>query len=71
MANLKEDYQKEYYNLLAKLGEIALIDSMNSDKKKALIDQAHKMYMILTSHSSMEKEEGGDNGLVERTEESS
>tara|TARA_R100000656_G_scaffold116083_1_gene88741 strand:- start:114 stop:320 length:207 start_codon:yes stop_codon:yes gene_type:complete len=66
-----EDYRKQYYNLLAKIGEITLINSMNDDKKKNLMEEAHKMYTILSSHSSVEKEGGGENGLVERIEESS
>jgi hypothetical protein len=41
--NVKVEYQKQYINLLAKLGEIDLIISMHKEKKENLIAQAAKM----------------------------
>jgi hypothetical protein len=58
--NIKVEYQKQYINLLAKLGEIELIINMHKDKKEELMQQASKMsdtMRILNGSEESEEEE--------------
>jgi hypothetical protein len=58
--NIKVEYQKQYINLLAKLGEIELIINMHKDKKEELMQQASKMsdtMRILNGSEEAEEEE--------------
>ena len=63
MDNVKVEYQKQYINLLAKLGEIELIINMHKDKKEELMKQAEKMsdtMRILNGSEEAEEEESDD-----------
>ena len=55
--NIKVEYQRQYINLLAKLGEIELIISMHKDKKEELMQQASKMSDTMRILNSSEEEE--------------
>jgi hypothetical protein len=57
MDNVKVEYQRQYINLLAKLGEIDLSISMHKDKKEDLIAQAAKMGDTLRLLNGSEEEE--------------
>ena len=60
MDNIKVEYQKQYINLLAKLGEIELIINMHKDKKEELMQQASKMsdmMRVLSGSEETEEEE--------------
>ena len=58
MANVKDEYQKNYINILAKLGETELIINLHVSMKDNLLEEAEKMRDVLTAYS--------DNGLVEK-----
>ena len=61
MDNVKVEYQKQYINLLAKLGEIDLIINMHKEKKEELMKQAAKMADTLRLlKGSEEEEEAGE-----------
>ena len=66
MDNVKVEYQRQYINLLAKLGEIELIISMHYDKKEELMQQASKMgdTLRLLNGSEQEEETEVSNGMV-------
>ena len=55
--NIKVEYQKQYINLLAKLGEIELVINMHKDKKEELMKQAAKMSDTLRLLNSSKEEE--------------
>ena len=55
--NIKVEYQKQYINLLAKLGEIELIINMHKDKKEELMQQASKMSDTLRLLNTSKEEE--------------
>jgi len=55
--NVKVEYQRQYINLLAKLGEVELIINMHKDKKENLIAQAAKMGDTLRLLNGSEEEE--------------
>ena len=57
MDNVKVEYQKQYINLLAKLGEIDLIINMHKEKKEDLMKQAAKMGEALRLLKGSEEEE--------------
>ena len=57
MDNVKVEYQRQYINLLAKLGEIDLIINMQNEKKKELMQQAAKMGDTLRLLNGSEEEE--------------
>ena len=57
MDNVKVEYQRQYINLLAKLGEIELIITMHKDKKEDLMQQASKMGDTLRLLNGSEEEE--------------
>jgi hypothetical protein len=57
MDNVKVEYQRQYINLLAKLGEIELIITMHKDKKEELMKQAAKMGDTLRLLNGSEEEE--------------
>jgi hypothetical protein len=63
------EYQKQYINLLAKIGEIELIIEKNKTQKANLLEEVSKMYDILSAYSS-DTLTGEDNGVLEQTEES-
>ena len=47
--NIKEEYQKNYVNVLAKLGEVELIISLHASMKKDLLEEAEKMRDVLAA----------------------
>ena len=49
MDNLREQYQKNYINLLAKLGENELIINIHKSKKNEILEQVTKMRDILAN----------------------
>jgi hypothetical protein len=55
--NVKVEYQRQYINLLAKLGEIDLIINMHKEKKEDLMKQAAKMGEALRLLKGSEEEE--------------
>ena len=57
MDNVKVEYQRQYINLLAKLGEIDLIINMHKEKKEDLMKQAAKMGEALRLLKGSEEEE--------------
>tara|TARA_R110000787_G_scaffold24293_1_gene69066 strand:- start:18 stop:221 length:204 start_codon:yes stop_codon:yes gene_type:complete len=57
MDNVKVEYQRQYINLLAKLGEIELIITMHKEKKEDLMQQAAKMGDTLRLLNGSEEEE--------------
>ena len=57
MDNVQLGYQKQYINLLAKLGEIDLIINMHKEKKEDLMKQAAKMGEALRLLKGSEEEE--------------
>ena len=50
MDNIKEEYQKNYVNVLAKLGEVELIISLHASMKKELLEEAEKMRDVLAAY---------------------
>jgi len=50
MDNIKEEYQKNYINVLAKLGEVELIISLHASMKKGLLEEAEKMRDVLAAY---------------------
>ena len=69
MANVKEEYQKNYINVLAKLGEIELIINLHVSMKDNLLEEAEKMRDVLAAYSDdglVEKED--PNGMVESSQ---
>ena len=66
MDNVKVEYQRQYINLLAKLGEIELIITMHKEKKEELMQQAAKMgdTLRLLNGSEEEEETEVSNGMV-------
>ena len=49
MDDLREQYQKNYINLLAKLGENELIINIHKSKKDEILEQVTKMREILAN----------------------
>ena len=66
MDNVKVEYQRQYINLLAKLGEIELIITMHKEKKAELMQPAAKMGDTLSLLNGSEEEEETEvsNGMV-------
>ena len=64
MDNIKEEYQKNYVNVLAKLGEVELIISLHASMKKDLLEEAEKMRDVLAAYQpngvAVEREAGVD-----------
>ena len=64
MDNIKEEYQKNYVNVLAKLGEVELIISLHASMKKELLEEAEKMRDVLAAYQpngvAVESEAGED-----------
>jgi len=50
MDNIKEEYQKNYVNVLAKLGEVELIINLHTSMKKELLEEAEKMRDVLAAY---------------------
>ena len=51
MDNLKEEYQKNYINILAKLGETELIINLHVSMKDDLLAEAEKMRDVLSAYN--------------------
>ena len=60
MDNLKEEYQKNYINILAKLGETELIINLHVSMKDDLLAEAEKMRDVLSAYN--------DNGVPVESE---
>tara|TARA_R100000750_G_C2253695_1_gene61108 strand:+ start:230 stop:445 length:216 start_codon:yes stop_codon:yes gene_type:complete len=60
MDNLKEEYQKNYINVLAKLGETELIINLHVSMKDDLLAEAEKMRDVLSAYN--------DNGVAVESE---
>jgi len=69
MSEVNVEYQKQYINLLAKIGEIALIIDKNEKQREMLLIEAGKMYDILSAYNG-ENANGEDDGVLEQPEES-
>jgi hypothetical protein len=54
MDSIREDYQKNYINTLAKLGEVELIIKLHSSMKEDLLVEAEKMRGVLAAYNGKE-----------------
>ena len=69
MKSVFKEYQKSYVNVLAKLGEVALILDKNERLQADLLDEASKMWDVLHSLNSEPVENNGEkNGLGKHLE---